>query len=85
MNILGRIEKEIMKNPIHEKMRKLNEDQQVHILDYKPSLKKEFYQLAGPWLLGVLKGTLEEEDKFTLNNPDQALPAQRRVRIFCYL
>ena len=42
------------------------------VLDYKPSLKKYFYELAGNWLLGVLKGTLEKEDKFTLRNPDKA-------------
>jgi GNAT superfamily N-acetyltransferase len=35
-------------------------------------LKKHFYELAGNWLLGVLKGSLEEEDKFTLQNPDRA-------------
>jgi DNA-binding MarR family transcriptional regulator/N-acetylglutamate synthase-like GNAT family acetyltransferase len=72
LNILGRIEKEIMKSPIHEKMRNLNQAPQIEILDYKPSLKTSFFGLAGNWLLGVLKGTLEEEDKFTLHNPDQA-------------
>ena len=46
--------------------------QEVQILDYKPSLKKYFYELAGNWLLGVLKGTLEDEDQFTLHNPDKA-------------
>lgn len=44
----------------------------MRILDYRPSFKKYFYDLAGNWLLGVLKGTLEEEDKFTLKNPDKA-------------
>ena len=48
----------------------------VNILDYKPSLKKYFYELAGNWLLGVLNGSLEEEDKFTLQNPDKAYLAE---------
>ncbi|MEM1137747.1 MAG: GNAT family N-acetyltransferase, partial [Bacteroidota bacterium] len=42
------------------------------VIDYKPSLKKYFYALAGNWLLGVLEGSLEEDDKFTLKNPDKA-------------
>ena len=28
--------------------------------------------MAGPWLLSVLNGVLEEDDKFTLHNPDKA-------------
>lgn len=43
---------------------------QIQILDYKPSLKKHFYYLVEPWLNDLLKGQLEEEDKFTLQNPD---------------
>ena len=35
-------------------------------------VKKYFYELAGPWLLGVLDGELEDDDKFTLNHPDKA-------------
>lgn len=50
----------------------MEEVQEVQILDYKPLLKKYFYELAGNWLLGVLNGTLEEEDQFTLHNPDKA-------------
>jgi N-acetylglutamate synthase-like GNAT family acetyltransferase len=45
---------------------------EIQILDYKPSLKKYFYELAGNWLLEVLNGKLETEDKFTLKNPDKA-------------
>lgn len=72
LNIISRIEKELSKNPINEKLKTINDLQQVHVLDFKPSLKKYFYDLAGNWLLEVLNGKLEEEDKFTLNNPDQA-------------
>src|SRR5258708_1861932 len=31
-----------------------------------------FQRKAGNWLLGVLKGKLEEEDPFTLHHPDKA-------------
>jgi DNA-binding MarR family transcriptional regulator/GNAT superfamily N-acetyltransferase len=72
LNILSRIEKDLSKNPINEKLKMLADVQQVQVFDYKPSLKKYFYELAGNWLLEVLNGKLEEEDKFTLNNPDQA-------------
>lgn len=70
LNIVGRIDKALEKLPIHERI-KLPEEPVV-ILDFKPSLKKYFYDLAAPWLMGVLSGKLEEEDKFTLQNPDKA-------------
>jgi GNAT superfamily N-acetyltransferase len=44
----------------------------IEILDYKPSLKHHFTDLIKPWLSGVLKGTLEEEDELTVHHPDQA-------------
>lgn len=72
LNIINRIDKEVSQNPIHEKVKILDQLQKIYVLDYKPSLKKYFYDLAGNWLLGVLKGTLEEEDNFTLHNPDKA-------------
>ena len=72
MNILSRIEKELSKTPVNEKLKVIHELRQVQVLDYKPSLKKYFYEIAGNWLLEVLNGTLEEEDKHTLHNPDQA-------------
>jgi DNA-binding MarR family transcriptional regulator/N-acetylglutamate synthase-like GNAT family acetyltransferase len=72
LNIISRIEAELLKHPINEKLKVLDDLPQVQILDYKPSLKKYFYELAGPWLLEVLNGALEDEDKFTLNNPDQS-------------
>ena len=72
LNIIGRIERELSKNPIDQRFKQFNDLPELKILDYKPSLKRYFYELAGNWLLGVLKGTLEEEDKFTLQNPDKA-------------
>ena len=44
----------------------------VQILDYRPTLKHHFAELARPWLLEVLNGNLEKEDQFTLTHPDQA-------------
>jgi len=71
LNILNRIDWEINSNPINHRI--LNhESHSVKIIDYKPSLKKYFYELAGTWLLGVLNGELEDDDKFALNNPDKA-------------
>lgn len=70
-NILNRLDWEINFKPINERIHQ-PKDEFVKIIDYKPSLKKHFYELAGPWLLGVLNGKLEEDDKFTLNNPDKA-------------
>jgi N-acetylglutamate synthase-like GNAT family acetyltransferase/DNA-binding MarR family transcriptional regulator len=72
INIINRIDREISKDPIYQKIKRVQKVQRISILDYKPSLKKYFYELAGNWLLGVLKGTLEEEDKYTLHNPDKA-------------
>ena len=46
--------------------------EEIVVIDYKPSLKEHFFRLAGNWLLEVLYGRLEDEDKFTLNNPDKA-------------
>ncbi len=71
INIINRIDKEIAQNPISDRVQQTHTEP-VLILDYKPSLKKYFYELAGNWLLDVLNGKLEEEDKFTLRNPDKA-------------
>lgn len=72
LNIINRIDKEISKNPIHEKMKTIDLSQQIQVIDYKPSLKHHFIELVEPWLSGVLNGTLEKEDEFTVYNPDQA-------------
>ncbi|WP_299530154.1 bifunctional helix-turn-helix transcriptional regulator/GNAT family N-acetyltransferase [Ulvibacterium sp.] len=71
MNILNRIDSEISKNPIHERIPNLP-PKTIAIIDYRPSLKKSFKKLAGPWLLRVLDGNLEAEDAYTLNQPDNA-------------
>jgi N-acetylglutamate synthase-like GNAT family acetyltransferase/DNA-binding MarR family transcriptional regulator len=75
LNILDRIDRAIFKLPIHERARS-TEKPALRIVDYKPSLKEAFYDLAAPWLLSVLGGELEEEDKYTLKNPDKAYIAQ---------
>lgn len=72
LNIINRIDTAIYKIPIHERAKSIADDEVLLILDYKPSLKKYFYDLAGNWLLGVLNGVLEEEDQYTLHNPDKA-------------
>ncbi|WP_299224426.1 bifunctional helix-turn-helix transcriptional regulator/GNAT family N-acetyltransferase [uncultured Psychroserpens sp.] len=71
LNILNRIDWQINTHPIHERIFESNK-LLVKIIDYKPSLRTHFYKLAGPWLMEVLNGELEEDDKFTLNHPDEA-------------
>lgn len=85
LNMINRIDRESIKSPINEIVKRIENVVQVKVLDYKPSLKKYFYELAGNWLLGVLKGTLEEEDKFTLHNPDKAYLEKGGFVFFCYL
>lgn len=72
INIINRIDREVSKNPIHEKMKTINQSQKVRVLDYKPSFKKHFTELVKPWLSGVLNGVLEKEDEFTVHHPDEA-------------
>lgn len=72
INIVSRIEKEMEKVPLNQRIHQVEKHEAVEVLDYKPSLKKYFYDLAGNWLLGVLDGKLEKEDEFTLRNPDKA-------------
>lgn len=71
-NILNRIDREIYRNPIHNRVKELDKADKVIIIDYKPGFKKVFQNLVSPWLLEVVNGELEEEDKFTLNSPDKA-------------
>ncbi len=71
LNILDRIDRASHRMPINERVR-ANQWEQVKILDYRPSLKQSFYDLAEPWLREVLNGELEEEDRFTLAHPDEA-------------
>ncbi len=71
INILQRIDHELSVKPLNERV-KIQKEEPVWILDYKPSLKPYFFELAGYWLSGFLKGQLEEEDEFTLRHPDRA-------------
>ena len=72
LHSLNRIETELAQNPIHTQLQKLTDLPKISIVDYRPSLKKSFYELAGGWLLELLNGSLEEEDNFTLHHPEQA-------------
>ena len=71
LNILDRIDKESYRIPINERV-KLKNWETVEIVDYRPSLKQHFSDLVKPWLLEVLDGELEKEDKFTIANPEKA-------------
>ena len=71
INILKRIDRELAVSPLNERVVAQSEEQ-IAVLDYKPELKAQFYELVGHWLNGYMKGQLEEEDKFVLYNPDVA-------------
>ena len=71
INILDRIDRASQAFPINERVATKEKDI-ISIIDYRPSLKQHFYDLAAPWLKDVLNGELEEEDKYTLANPDKA-------------
>ena len=71
LNILNRIDHEIETKPIYERTDKASQNN-LKVIDYKPSLVGKFYELAAPWLTSVLHGELEEEDKYTLNHPEEA-------------
>jgi DNA-binding MarR family transcriptional regulator len=71
-NILNRIDREIYQTPIYERAKTPGGREQVSVVDYQPALKKHFHNLVTPWLSEVTGGKLEEEDKFTINNPDKA-------------
>jgi len=71
LNMMNRIDLELEQHPLHELV-SANPEDPVKILDYKPSLKKYFYELAGPWLAKVVNGNLPEEDLESLHHPDEA-------------
>ncbi len=71
MNILDRIDRSSHILPINERVHS-QDSEAISIIDYRPSLKQKFYDLAAPWLESVLNGQLEEEDEFTLSHPDKA-------------
>lgn len=72
INIIGRIEQDMLRTPLNERMRSVNRQEAIQVLDHRPSLKGYFRDLATPWLLDVLNGRLEKDDEFTLNNPEKA-------------
>jgi DNA-binding MarR family transcriptional regulator/GNAT superfamily N-acetyltransferase len=76
INVLGRIEREIDRFPLSQRVKETATPEVVRVVDYRPDLKKCFYELAAPWLKNVLKGTLEKEDEFTLLHPDKAYLAE---------
>lgn len=71
INIINRIENEIDRVPIFSRINE-PENEIIYIVDYRPSLKKYFFELSGNWLLSVMNGKLEKEDEFGLKNPDKA-------------
>lgn len=70
-SILKRIDSELRICPLNARVKATNIEM-VKVLDYTPELKKHFFELAGYWLFGLLKGKLEDEDEFALHNPDKA-------------
>src|SRR6185437_642765 len=72
INILNRIDAEVANKPLSERMKEISTDNPISIVDFKPSQKKKIYELAGSWLVGMLKGKLEKEDEFSLHNPESA-------------
>lgn len=76
INAMTRIERDIELKPLPERIRDVNNYNPVHVVDYRPSLKKHFYMLAGNWLLDMLNGKLEKEDEYALRNPEDAYLAR---------
>jgi N-acetylglutamate synthase-like GNAT family acetyltransferase/DNA-binding MarR family transcriptional regulator len=72
INIVSRIEKDLDRVPLNQRVQQVRQHETIEILDYRPSLKKYFHALAAPWLLSVLNGKLEKDDEFTLKNPEKA-------------
>ncbi|MGP8216728.1 MAG: GNAT family N-acetyltransferase [Bacteroidia bacterium] len=72
INILSRIEQEIEEKALPERIRDVAGYNPVTVVDFRPSLKKQFFELAGIWLLKMLGGKLEKEDEFALRNPEKA-------------
>lgn len=69
LSILKRIDREITFLPIHERVKDLADV--IKIVDYKPSLKEYFNKLAGKRPTELHDGKPEQDDNFSLDNPDQ--------------
>jgi DNA-binding MarR family transcriptional regulator/N-acetylglutamate synthase-like GNAT family acetyltransferase len=72
INIISHIEEGIEKKALADRIRDVDNYNPVLVVDFKPSLKKQFYELAGNWLFKMLNGKLEKEDEFALKNPEKA-------------
>lgn len=71
LNILNRIDRQIEENPLNL-LAAQEDSESVEVVDYKPSLNKQFHELAGPWLTEEVDGRLKEEDGIALQEPDEA-------------
>lgn len=71
LNILNRVDEAVQRVPMDARV-KAPAQPALHILDYRPSFKQHFYDLAAPWLQQMLGGKLEEEDEHTLSHPEEA-------------
>lgn len=71
INILNRIDAEVERLPLSERMKTIDAHIPLYVVDYKPSLKSAFYDLAGNWLLGMLNGKLEKEDAQAFKEPER--------------
>ena len=69
-NILQRVDRAVTKVPLNERVTGARRSP-ICILDYRPSLKKHFYQLAAPWLLDVLNGEIANENRLTLHRSEE--------------
>jgi DNA-binding MarR family transcriptional regulator/N-acetylglutamate synthase-like GNAT family acetyltransferase len=76
INIINRIDREAEKVPVLERMKEIEGHEPVIVVDYKPSLRKYFSELAGTWLKQLLHGKLEKEDEFVFANPEKAYLAE---------
>ena len=70
-NILSRIDKELISKSLFERMQE-DTVRKLKVVDYKPNLKGVFNAMVEPWLLEVLGGELEEDDRYTVHNPENA-------------
>jgi len=71
INMIGRIETEMEKKLLPERIKDADKYHAVQVVDFKPSLKTHFYELAGKWLSAMLNGKLEDEDVVALKNPEK--------------
>jgi len=85
LHFLQVVDEELDAHPLNKRFDTKPEYENLVVVDYRPSLKEEFYRLAGNWLLGMLNGKLEKEDEFTLRNPEKTYLAQGGFLFFALL